>query len=181
MKKSLITALVLCAVVLFTGCGNTPKNTANDKNAKPATTEQAKPAGNQTEKGSDAKASDKNAGNVKEQKALGGVTPEQALEYMKKTKNLVIVDVAPRKMYDKGHFIEAISIPRENISKEEEDKRYKELPAGRPVLIHCRRAIFAPNAYKRVRELRPDIPEISYINGAPLIKPYNDWKASQGN
>ena len=101
---------------------------------------------------------------------------------MKKTKNLVIVDVAPRKAYDKGHFIGAISIPIEGLSKEEEDKRYKELiPAGKPVLIHCRRAIFAPNAYKRIVELRPDIPEISYINGAPLIQPYNEWKSTQGN
>ena len=95
---------------------------------------------------------------------------------------LVIVDVAPRKAYDKGHFIGAISIPIEGLSKEEEDKRYKELiPAGKPVLIHCRKAIFAPNAYKRVVELRPDIPEISYINGAPLIQPYNEWKSTQGN
>jgi hypothetical protein len=167
MKNSVITALVLCSLVLFTGCGSTPKNTGNDKDAKPAATEQVKPAA---------------TGNAKEQKALGALTPEKALEYMKKTKNLVIVDVAPRKAYDKGHFIEAISIPIEGLSKEEEDKRYKELiPPGKPVLIHCRKSIFAPGAYKRVIELRPDIPEISYIDGAPLFKPYNEWKSTQGN
>ena len=97
MKKSAIAALALSALVLFTGCGSTPKKAGNDTNAKPAATEQVKPA------------------------------------------------------------------------------------AGKPVLIHCRKAIFAPNAYKRVVELRPDIPEISYINGAPLIQPYNEWKSTQGN
>ena len=181
MKKSAIAALALSALVLFTGCGSTPKKPGNDKNAKPAATEQAKPAAG-TEKGSEAKAPAQNAGAAKEQKAMGAISPEQALEYMKKTKNLIIVDVAPRKAYDKGHFIGAISIPIEGLSKEEEDKRYKELiPAGKPVLIHCRKAIFAPNAYKRIVELRPDIPEVSYINGAPLIQPYNEWKSTQGN
>ena len=181
MKKSIITALALCSLVLFTGCGSTPKSTENGKNAKPAATEQVKPAAAATEKGSEAKAPAQNTG-TKEQKVLGALTPEKALEYMKKTKNLVIVDVAPRKAYDKGHFIDAISIPIEGLSKEEEDKRYKELiPAGRPVLIHCRKSIFAPGAYKRVIELRPDIPEISYIDGAPLFKPYNEWKSMQGN
>jgi len=182
MKKSVITALVLCTLVLFTGCGSTPKNTGDDKNAKPAATEQVKPAATATEKGSETKAPAQSIGNAKEQKALGAIPPEKALEYMKKTKNLVIVDVAPRKAYDKGHFIDAISIPVESLSKEEEDKRYKELiPAGKPVLIHCRKAIFAPNAYKRLIELRPDIPEISYIDGAPPIQPYNEWKSTQGN
>ena len=167
MKKSVITALALCALVIFTGCGNTPKKAENDKNTKPAaaTTEQAKPAGN-----------------AKGQKALGAITPEQGLEYMKKTKDLIIVDVAPRKAYDKGHFVGAISIPIEGLSKEEEDRRYKELiPKGQPVLVHCRKSIFAPGAYKRIIELRPDIPEISYIDGAPLFKQYNEWINTQNH
>ena len=179
MNKSVITALALCAIVLFTGCGNEPKSADNKKDAKPAATEQVKPAA--TEKGQEAKAPAQNAGAAKEQKALGAVTPEQALEYMKKTKDLVIVDVAPSKHYAKEHFIGSISIPIENLSKEEEDKSYKELiPAGKPVLVHCRRGIFAPKGYKRILELRPDIPEISYINSAPLFKPYNEWKSTQG-
>lgn len=182
MKKSAITALVLCSLMLFSGCGSTPKTAENDKNAKPAATEQVKPAAAATEKGSDTKAPAQNAGNAKEQKALGAIPSEKALEYMKKTKDLVIVDVAPRKAYDKGHFIGAISIPVESLSKEEEEKRYRELiPAGKPVLVHCRKTIFSPNAYKRLIEVRPDIPEVSYIDGAPPIKPYNEWKSTQGN
>lgn len=75
MKNSLITALVLCSLVLFTGCGSTPKNTENDKNAKPAALEQAKPAAAVTEKGAKSKAPAQNTGNAKEQKALGSLTP----------------------------------------------------------------------------------------------------------
>ena len=167
MKKSVITALALCVLVIFTGCGNTPKKAENDKNTKSATatTEQAKPASN-----------------TKGQKALGAITPEQGLEYMKKTKDLVIVDVAPRKAYEKEHFVGAISIPVENLSKEEEVKRYKEvIPKGQPVLVHCRKGVYAPPAYKRVLEVRPDIPEISYINGAPLFKQYNEWINTQSH
>lgn len=164
MKKSVIIALALCALVIFTGCGNAPKKAENN-NAKPATTatEQAKPASNTG------------------QKALGAITPEQGLEYMKKHKDLVIVDVAPLKAYNTGHFIDAISIPIENITKEEETKRYKELPAGKPVMMYCRKGIYAPPAYKRLLEVRPDIPEVSYIDGAPLIKRYNEWINTQNH
>jgi rhodanese-related sulfurtransferase len=158
MKRTVITALALCALVIFTGCGNSPKKAENNS-AKPATTttEQVKPASNTG------------------QKALGAITPEQGLEYMQKTKDLVIVDVAPLKHYNKEHFVGAISIPIENITKEEETKRYKELPKGKPVLVHCRKGIYAPPAYKRLLEVRPDIPEVSYIAGAPLFKRYNEW------
>lgn len=179
MKYSTIVALALSALMLFTGCGSSPKNQEKPKNGKPAATEQAKPA--PTEKSAETKAATPSQGAAKEQKALGALKPEQALEYMKTTKDLVIVDVAPRRAWEKGHFIGAIHIPIEDISKEEEDKRYKELPAGKPVLIHCRRSIFAPGAYKRVMELRPDIPEIAWIDGMPLFKPYNEWKTMHNN
>ena len=188
MRCPTIAALLLSTLVLFTGCGNSPKNAEKETKPKPAVTEQAKPAGAAAEKnaetkesGSAAKAPAQDVNTNKKQKALGALTPEQALEYMKSTKDLVIVDVAPNKAYEKGHFLGAIHIPIENISKEEEDKRYKELPTGKPVLIHCRRTIFSPGAYKRIMELRPDIPEISYIDGAPPFKPYNEWKSMQGN
>lgn len=50
---------------------------------------------------------------------LGAMSPEKALEYMKKTENLVIVDVATRSWYAKEHFEGAINIPIENISPDE--------------------------------------------------------------
>lgn len=110
---------------------------------------------------------------------LGAMSPEKALEYMKKTENLVIVDVATRSWYAKEHFEGAINIPIENISPDEAEKLYLDIPAGRPVILHCRLGMVVPGAYRTLKKLRPDIPEISYIDGAPLFGEYNEWKQEQ--
>ena len=113
------------------------------------------------------------------QKDLGALTPEAALDYMKRTKDLVIVDVPAEKWYRQKTFTGAVNIPIEELTSAEADERYREIPAGRPVLLHCRRGMIVPGAYRRVKELRPDIPEISCIDGAPLFDEYNDWLAAQ--
>ena len=113
------------------------------------------------------------------QNAVGAMSPEAALEYMKETKDLVIVDVAATRWYDENHFEGAINIPIEELDSEAEDALYREIPAGRPVLMHCRRGMIVPGAYRRVLELRPDIPEISYIDGTPQFDEYNGWLESQ--
>ncbi|MEE0102255.1 MAG: rhodanese-like domain-containing protein [Acutalibacteraceae bacterium] len=111
--------------------------------------------------------------------ALGALTPEDALDYMKKTENLVIVDVATANRYNAEHFEGAINIPIEELDGEAEDALYMEIPAGRPVLLHCRLGMIVPGAYARVLELRQDIPEIAYIDGTPLFSDYNAWLAEQ--
>lgn len=111
--------------------------------------------------------------------AIGAMSPEDALEYMQATPDLVIVDVAATRWYEENHFEGAIHIPIEELDDEAENARYMELPAGQPVLIHCRLGMIAPGAYERVLELRGDIPEISYIDGAPLFDEYNAWLAEQ--
>lgn len=112
-----------------------------------------------------------------EQNDLGRLSPEAALEYMQATENLVIVDVASRTNYGRAHFEGAINIPIEDLNSEEEDALYLELPGGIPVLLHCRLGMIVPGAYRRVKELRPDIPEIAYIDGAPPFEAYNEWYA----
>lgn len=104
---------------------------------------------------------------------LGGLSPEKALEYMKTIKNLVIVDVATTEWYNKEHFEGAIHIPIEELGDDEEKTLFMNIPAGRPVLLHCRRGVIVPGAYRRLKELRPDILEIAYIAGAPLFDEYN--------
>lgn len=109
------------------------------------------------------------------QKDLGGMDPVQALAYMKERKNLVIVDVATRQWFATEHFAGAINIPIENISADEAAELYRQLPAGRPVLLHCRLGMVVPGAYRTLKELRPDIPEVAYITGKPLFDEYNQW------
>ena len=50
--------------------------------------------------------------------ALGSMSPEDALEYMKNTPDLVIVDVATTSRYEEKHFEGAIHIPIEELDSE---------------------------------------------------------------
>ena len=112
---------------------------------------------------------------TEKQNVLGGMEPAQALEYMKATKNLVIVDVAASRWFATQHFAGAVNIPIENISSEEARELYLKLPAGQPVLLHCRLGMIVPGAYQTLKQLRPDIPELSYIAGKPPFDDYNAW------
>lgn len=108
----------------------------------------------------------------------GGLSPEEALAYMKMTDDIVIVDVAATKWYKREHFIGAVNIPIEELDSQQEDELYMNaIPSGRPVILHCRRGMIVPGAYRRVKELRSDIPEISYIAGTPKFAEYNEYKA----
>ena len=111
------------------------------------------------------------------QNDLGGLSPEQALEYMKTHENLVIIDTSPKRSYDKQHFIGATHIPIASLDDEQEKELYMKIPEGRPVLLHCRLGQGVLNAYPVLKRLRPDIPEISYIAGKPPFTEYNDWKS----
>jgi len=112
---------------------------------------------------------------------LGAMTPGKALEYMKSARDLVIVDVATVTHFNRTHFSGAVNIPIENINNEEAKELYLKLPVGRPVLLHCRQGVIAPGAYRTLKSLRPDIPEISYIAGVPPFEEYNSWLQEQGN
>ncbi len=103
-------------------------------------------------------------------KTLGGLTPSEALKYMKETPDLVIVEVNEPVWKLKTGFIDAMWIPHTQMSK-----RFNEIPKNRPVLIHCGGGVVSVPAYKELIEKRPDIPELSYIAGAPQVKAYNEW------
>lgn len=106
---------------------------------------------------------------------LGAMSPQRALEYMKTTDNLIIVDVASKSNFERKHFTGAINIPIEDLDSREQRELYLAIPAGRPVILHCRLGMIVPGAYRTLKELRSDIPAISYIDGAPLFDAYNDW------
>ena len=116
---------------------------------------------------------------TQEMEKLGALSPEDALKYMQETENLVMVDVAATRWYNEEHFEGALNIPIEELDRSEEDALFMEIPEGCPVLMHCRLGMIVPGAYERVLELRDDIPQIAYIDGAPLFQEYNEWKRSQ--
>jgi len=106
--------------------------------------------------------------------ALGGLSPEDALEYMKKTPNLVIVQVNTAQWYIEDGFKGAMWIPHTEIAE-----RYDEIPKGVPVILHCGAGVVSVPAYEALLEKRPDIPELSYIAGRPPIAEYNEWVGNQ--
>ncbi|SHI59505.1 hypothetical protein SAMN02745671_01074 [Anaerovibrio lipolyticus DSM 3074] len=105
---------------------------------------------------------------------LGGLAPEDALAYMKEhhKEGLVIVEVNTDYWKLKNGFRGAMHIPHDEM-----EKRYGEIPFGKPVILHCGGGIVSVDAYKVLQEKRKDIPQLSYIAGAPLVVPYNEWLA----
>ncbi len=109
------------------------------------------------------------------QQDLGELSPEKALDYMRNTPNILIVDAATRRWYQNKTFTGAVNIPVEELSDQELTEAIKKLPAGRPVIVHCRLGMVAPQVYNRIKELRSDIPSICWLNGKPPFDEYNDW------
>lgn len=109
---------------------------------------------------------------VKEQKLLGGLKPEDALEYLKKTPDAVIVQVNTAEWKIEPGFKGALWIPHDEIAQ-----RCDEIPSGRPVILHCGAGVVSVPAYETLIEKRPDIPELGYIAGRPheIMKEYNEW------
>lgn len=104
---------------------------------------------------------------------LGGLSPEAALDYMKTTKNLVIIEVNTARWKKATPFRGALWIPHDEM-----EKRCNEIPRGRPVILHCGLGVVSVPAYKTLIKMRTDIPELSYIDGAPMIAEYNEWVES---
>lgn len=96
---------------------------------------------------------------------LGGMSPENALEYMKTTVALIVIDVR-EPQYINQSFDGEMRIPWTEMAE-----RYDEIPAGKPILLHCEFGMVVPNAYKTLQEKRKDLKSVAYINGAlPLPK-----------
>ena len=107
---------------------------------------------------------------IMQMKQLGAMKPKEALEYMLHTPDLVIIDTREPQYIDK-QFNGCLSIPYTQMAE-----RYKEIPEGRPVMLHCGLGWVAPKAYKTLVEKNPKIKELSYIDGAPLFDEYNKNK-----
>jgi rhodanese-related sulfurtransferase len=109
---------------------------------------------------------------VEETQWLGAMSPKKALEYMKTMKDLVVIDVR-EPQYINQSFEGEMQIPWTKM-----EERCSEIPAGKPVLLHCGLGMVVPNAYKTLQKKRKDLKSVAYIDGAPLFKEYNEWKKS---
>ena len=103
---------------------------------------------------------------------LGGLSPADALEYMKAhyDEGLVIVEVNTDYWKLSTGFTGAMHIPHDQMAE-----RYNEIPGGVPVILHCGAGVVSVPAYETLMEKRPDIPQLSYIAGKPPVKEFNEW------
>lgn len=106
---------------------------------------------------------------------LGGLTPDDALAYMKDhyDDGLVIVEVNTDYWKLSSGFTGAMHIPHDQMAE-----RYNEIPSGVPVILHCGAGVVSVPAYETLMEKRPDIPQLSYIAGHPPVQEFNAWLES---
>lgn len=152
MKKKLLGETLLLCTIFLVGCTRDEQPSSSDKS------------------GITAMSTASSRSVKKTQKDLGALNPAEALDYIQSTNDLIIIDVATKQGFADEHYEGAINIPIEELDKDQEDYLILKIPSGKPVLLHCRQGIIVPAAYERVKELRPDIPEIAYIKGAPVFK-----------
>lgn len=172
MKK--IFAIILCtAFVQLCGCTQTKTESTEPVSENIAAETSAAASEDVSETAEKAQNSEEDTevtSNENKTNLLGGLSPEKALECMKNTENLVIVEVNTEQWKKPMPFTGAMWIPHDEMAE-----RYNEIPEGCPVILHCGAGIVSVPAYETLIEKRPDIPELSYIDGAPPIAEYNEW------
>ena len=122
-----------------------------------------------SETNSDFTSLEENATNIATK--LWWLTPEDALEYMKNTDNLVIIDTRDLEVKPNG-FVWWIEIPWNQM-----ETRYTEIPKWASVLLHCGWWWVAPKAYQALLDINPNLESLGYIAWTPLFDEYNNWVA----
>jgi len=93
------------------------------------------------------------------------VTPEEGKKMVQQQKDLVVLDVRNPNEYVAAHYPEALNIPVNEL-----ETRFSEIPSGKPVLAYCARGVRSARACEILKEKRPDIKELYFINGAPIFE-----------
>ena len=94
----------------------------------------------------------------------GSVEPEAAKTMVQQQKALVILDVRNPNEFVMAHYPGALNIPVNDL-----EMRFSEVPAGRPVLVHCGLGKRAKRGYEILKEKRPEIKELYYIKGNTIF------------
>ena len=116
---------------------------------------------------------EENADNI--QTKLWWLTPEDALEYMKNTENLIIIDTRDLEVKPNS-FVWWIEIPWNQM-----ESRYTEIPEWASVLLHCWGWNVAPKAYEALLKINPNLNSLGYIAWTPLFDEYNNLFSTENS
>ena len=94
----------------------------------------------------------------------GPVTPEEAKTMVQQNKDLFILDVRNPNEFVVVHYPGALNIPVNEL-----EQRLSEVPAGKPVLVHCALGKRGERGYEILKEKRPEIKELYYIKGTTIF------------
>ena len=94
----------------------------------------------------------------------GHISPEEGKAIIQQKEDLVIIDMRDPHEYVILHYPNALNIPVNEL-----ETRLSEVPADKPILVHCVRGMRSNRGYEILREKRPDIGELYHINGAPIF------------
>jgi rhodanese-related sulfurtransferase len=94
----------------------------------------------------------------------GPITPEEGKAMIQQKKDLVILDVRNPNEYAAAHYPGALNIPVNDL-----EARLSEVPAGKPVLLHCAKGIRSERGYNLLKAKRPDIKELYFVKGEPIF------------
>ena len=94
----------------------------------------------------------------------GYITPEAGKAIILEKKDLVILDVRTPDEHAAAHYPNALNIPVDEL-----EARISEVPAGKPVLVHCGTGKRGQRAYELLKAKRPDIKELYCISGNTIF------------
>ena len=88
------------------------------------------------------------------------LTPQQTLEYIKNTKDILIIDVRSHREYAGGHIPGSVNLSLRTLPREIDS-----IPTGHPILIYCGVGFRGVQAYKLIRRLRPELTDVHHAQG----------------
>jgi rhodanese-related sulfurtransferase len=98
--------------------------------------------------------------------ADGAISPAEAANLIKVTKNLQLIDVRTPAEYAEGHLAQAKLIPLQEL-----EKRVAEIDKGKPVLLYCRSGHRSGIALKLLHDK-------GYAQAKHMDGGINAWKAA---
>jgi rhodanese-related sulfurtransferase len=98
--------------------------------------------------------------------ADGAISPAEAADFIKATKNLQLIDVRTPAEYADGHLAKAKLIPLQEL-----EGRVAEIDKGKPVLLYCRSGHRSGMALKVLNEK-------GYAQAKHMQGGINAWKAA---